>query len=116
MRKTIARRTVQSKQTIPHFYLTMPVEMDKALVLLDQLNASTPDQKITINDLIVKAAYSIDGGEWVPIFPDDGLFDSPSETISLPLPDLKPGTHVLMVRATDAAGNLGTGDLVISGR
>ena len=65
---------------------------------------------------IVKAAYSIDGGDWVPIFPDDGLFDSPSETITIPLPDLKPGTHVLMVRATDAAGNLGTGDLVITGR
>jgi hypothetical protein len=78
-----------------------------------------PKASVAIKDdltRIVKAAYSIDGGEWVPIFPDDGLFDSPSETISLPLPDLKPGTHVLMVRATDAAGNLGTGDLVISGR
>ena len=65
---------------------------------------------------IVKAAYALDGGEWVPIFPDDGLFDSPSESITIPLPDLNPGTHLLMVRATDAAGNLGTGDLVITGR
>ena len=59
---------------------------------------------------IVKAAYALDGGEWVPIFPDDGLFDTPSESITIPLPDLKPGTHILMVRATDAAGNLGTGE------
>ena len=65
---------------------------------------------------IVKAAYALDGGEWVPVFPDDGLFDTPAESITIPLPDLKPGTHVLMVRATDAAGNLGTGDLVITGR
>ena len=64
---------------------------------------------------IVKAAYALDGGEWVSIFPDDGLFDTPNESITIPLADLKPGTHVLMVRATDAAGNLGTGDLVISG-
>lgn len=64
---------------------------------------------------IVKAAYSLDGGDWVTIFPDDGLFDSPTETIALPLPDLKSGVHVLMVRATDAAGNVGTGDLVIAG-
>jgi pyruvate dehydrogenase E2 component (dihydrolipoamide acetyltransferase) len=55
MRRTIARRTVQSKQTIPHFYLVMPVEMDRAMRLLSDLNADTPDQKITINDLIVKA-------------------------------------------------------------
>jgi hypothetical protein len=64
---------------------------------------------------IVKAAYALDGGEWMPIFPDDGLFDTPNESITIPLPNLKPGTHVLMVRATDAAGNLGTGDLVITG-
>ncbi len=65
---------------------------------------------------IVKAAYALDGGEWVPVFPVDGLFDTPTESITIPLPDLKLGTHVLMVRATDAAGNLGTGDVVISGR
>ncbi len=62
---------------------------------------------------IARAAYALDGGDWVPIFPDDGLFDTPAESITIALPDLKPGTHVLMVRAFDAAGNLGTGDLVI---
>ena len=63
-----------------------------------------------------KAAYALDGGEFVPIFPDDGLFDTPRETITIKLPDLKPGTHVLMVRATDAAGNTGTGDAVLAVR
>lgn len=61
---------------------------------------------------LVKAAYALDGGEWVPIFPDDGLFDTPRETITIKLADLKPGTHVLTVRATDAAGNVGAGDTV----
>jgi len=81
--------------------------------------ASPGGATVTIKDeqtRIVKAAYALDGGEWVPIFPDDGLFDSPAETITVALPGLKPGTHVLMVRATDAAGNLGTGDLVKSAR
>jgi pyruvate dehydrogenase E2 component (dihydrolipoamide acetyltransferase) len=55
MRKAIARRTVQSKQQAPHFYLTMPVEMDRAMDLLGEVNANTPDRKITVNDLIVKA-------------------------------------------------------------
>ena len=59
---------------------------------------------------VVKADYALDGGPWTPLFPDDGLFDTLREQISLPLPDLKPGAHLLMVRATDAAGNVGSGD------
>lgn len=55
MRRAIARRTVQSKQTIPHIYLVMPIDMEKAMNLLAELNEQTPQQKITVNDLIVKA-------------------------------------------------------------
>jgi hypothetical protein len=65
---------------------------------------------------LVKAAYAVDSGEWVAVFPDDGLFDTPSETLTIRLGDLKPGTHVLMVRATDAAGNVGSGDALIEAR
>jgi hypothetical protein len=71
--------------------------------------------KVTLKDdltRLVKASYALDGGEWVAVFPDDGLFDTTAETITIPLKDLKPGTHVLTVRATDAAGNVGTGDAV----
>lgn len=62
---------------------------------------------------LVKAAYALDGGDWIPIFPSDGLYDSLEETIDVPLPDLKPGTHILMIRATDAAGNVGGGDGIL---
>ena len=55
MRRAIAKRTVQSKQTIPHFYLVMPVDMDRALDVLAQLNAQDPERRVTVNDLIVKA-------------------------------------------------------------
>ncbi|HEV3164959.1 MAG TPA: hypothetical protein VGZ22_13095, partial [Isosphaeraceae bacterium] len=61
---------------------------------------------------LVKASYALDGGDWIPVFPDDGLFDTPNEIITITLTDLKPGTHVLTVRATDAAGNVGAGDAV----
>jgi hypothetical protein len=61
---------------------------------------------------LVKASYSLDGGEWIPVFPTDGLFDSTEEALTITLADLKPGTHVLVVRATDAAGNVGAGDAV----
>jgi hypothetical protein len=65
---------------------------------------------------IVKAAYALDGGDWVPVFPDDGLFDTPNEAVTVSLPDLKPGSHIVMVRATDAAGNVGTGDALIEAK
>jgi pyruvate dehydrogenase E2 component (dihydrolipoamide acetyltransferase) len=55
MRKAIANRTVQSKQNVPHFYVTMVIAMDRALALLKELNADAPDGKITVNDIIVKA-------------------------------------------------------------
>jgi pyruvate dehydrogenase E2 component (dihydrolipoamide acetyltransferase) len=55
MRNAIARRTVLSKQTIPHFYMVMVIEMDRALALLKELNADATDGKVTVNDVIVKA-------------------------------------------------------------
>jgi pyruvate dehydrogenase E2 component (dihydrolipoamide acetyltransferase) len=57
IRKTIARRMVESKQQAPHFYITMAVDMAAAMALRQQLNALLPEnEKISANDLIVKAA------------------------------------------------------------
>lgn len=76
MRRAIARRTVQSKQSIPHFYLTIPVDMDRALDMLAQLNARTPDDRITVNDLVVKAcAVALER------FPDVNVSFTPEERI-----------------------------------
>ncbi len=56
MRQRIAARTVESKTTIPHFYLTSEIDMAAALDLRKQINSGLPDeQKVTVNDLIVKA-------------------------------------------------------------
>jgi pyruvate dehydrogenase E2 component (dihydrolipoamide acetyltransferase) len=57
MRRTIARRMTESKTTVPHFYVTTEVAMDEALALRKQINAKLDDEeKVTVNDLIVKAA------------------------------------------------------------
>ncbi len=57
MRQAIARRMVESKTTVPHFYVTSAIEMDALLALRKQINELLPDEeKVTINDLIVKAA------------------------------------------------------------
>ena len=55
MRKTIARRLAESKFTAPHFYLTMEIDMDKAIELRKMLN-DISDTKISFNDLVIKAA------------------------------------------------------------
>lgn len=57
---------------------------------------------------LVGAAYSIDSQAWNKIYPKDRLFDSSSESFLFDLKSLPKGTHVLMVRTVDAAGNIGT--------
>lgn len=55
MRKTIAKRLSESKYSAPHFYLTVDVNMDNTVSLRTQLNNVLP-QKISYNDIVVKAA------------------------------------------------------------
>jgi pyruvate dehydrogenase E2 component (dihydrolipoamide acetyltransferase) len=57
MRKVIARRMVESKQNVPHFYMTMDVEVDALLKLRAELNARpNADYKLSVNDFVIKAA------------------------------------------------------------
>jgi pyruvate dehydrogenase E2 component (dihydrolipoamide acetyltransferase) len=65
MRKTIAKRLQESKQTIPHFYVSVDCELDALLALRTQLNAGAPvaktekgdvpAYKISVNDMVIKA-------------------------------------------------------------
>ena len=61
MRKTIARRLTESKQTIPHFYVSVDCELDALLALREQLNKAAPVKddkpayKLSVNDMIIKA-------------------------------------------------------------
>ena len=65
IRKIIARRLVEAKTTIPHFYLTMDCRIDKLLALRADINAAAPVKKteageaplykLSVNDLVIKA-------------------------------------------------------------
>ena len=61
MRRTIAKRLTESKQTVPHFYLRTDITLDDLLDLRQQLNASAPKAgdgpawKISVNDMVVRA-------------------------------------------------------------
>jgi len=62
MRKIIAQRLVQAKQTIPHFYLTVECNLDRLLAAREQINAQAPKDKdgkvaykLSVNDFVIKA-------------------------------------------------------------
>ena len=56
MRKTIARRLTESKQQVPHFYLTVDCELDNLLATRKQLNEKAGDGvKISVNDFVIRA-------------------------------------------------------------
>jgi pyruvate dehydrogenase E2 component (dihydrolipoamide acetyltransferase) len=62
MRRTIATRLVQAKQTIPHFYLTADIDIGRLLSLREEANAAAPKDcdgdpafRLSVNDLIIKA-------------------------------------------------------------
>ncbi len=54
IRKVIAKRLTESKQTIPHFYLTVDCQIDALLALRAQFNEAQP-VKVSVNDLVIKA-------------------------------------------------------------
>ncbi|WP_415237736.1 pyruvate dehydrogenase complex dihydrolipoamide acetyltransferase [Sneathiella sp.] len=56
MRKTIAKRLTEAKQTIPHFYLTVECELDNLLSMRKDLNARGDDYKISVNDFVIRAS------------------------------------------------------------
>ena len=62
MRRTIARRLTEARQTVPQFYLTMDCELDALLAIREQANAAAPKDKdgkpaykISVNDMVIKA-------------------------------------------------------------
>jgi pyruvate dehydrogenase E2 component (dihydrolipoamide acetyltransferase) len=61
MRRTIARRLQESKQFVPHFYLTVDCDIDRLLKVREEINACAPKEgpgayKASVNDFVIKAA------------------------------------------------------------
>ncbi len=56
MRKVIAQRLQESKQTVPHFYLTIDCEIDAMLKVRKELNGRSDEYKLSVNDFVVRAS------------------------------------------------------------
>jgi pyruvate dehydrogenase E2 component (dihydrolipoamide acetyltransferase) len=110
MRKAIARRLTEAKSTIPHFYVSMDVEIDAMVALLNQLNAKAPKEGddaylITINDMVIKASAA--ALRRVPTvnaaWTDDGmaLFEDIDISVAVAIPD---GLITPIIRRADQKG------------
>jgi pyruvate dehydrogenase E2 component (dihydrolipoamide acetyltransferase) len=110
MRKVIAKRLLESKQTVPHFYLTVNVELDALLELRAKLNATSPKDgpgafKLSVNDLIIKACgvalrrHPNVNASWT----DEAIiqYDDVDISIAVAIPD---GLITPIVRKADALG------------
>lgn len=118
MRKTIARRLVESKQTVPHYQVTVEVDMDALLALRSQLNEQLASQgvKLSVNDFLVRAAalamyqHPFVNSRWHEKAPgSDGaaieVLPDVNVGVAIALPEEKGGGLVVAtVRAADRIG------------
>lgn len=70
------------------------------------------DARVAVG-IIATAEFSVDGGGWNLVFPEDGIADSDRETYSVSTPVLSTGEHVIGIRASDRDGNTGIAKAVV---
>jgi pyruvate dehydrogenase E2 component (dihydrolipoamide acetyltransferase) len=110
MRKVIARRLTEAKQTVPHFYVSVDIEIDALLKLRADLNAKTTKDgpgafKLSVNDLVIKAAAIT--LRRIPkvnaSYSDEGvvLYDDVDIAIAVSIPD---GLITPIIRKADQKG------------
>lgn len=117
MRRTIAKRLVESKQTVPHYQVTVAVRMDSLLALRGQLNEQLAGQgvKLSVNDFLVRACalamheHPFVNSRWVEKGPDDApaieILPEVNVGVAIALPTEKGGGLVVAtLRNADRAG------------
>jgi hypothetical protein len=99
---------------------TEPIEVDNSAPVVTAgtpqvsgTNAEVTFQAEDKTSIIRRAEYQLDGGEWKPVFPTDGIADARREEfkVSVTLPDRKP--HVIALRVFDANANVGSAQVGI---
>jgi hypothetical protein len=63
--------------------------------------------------MVKRAGFSVDGGDWQSVFPDDGIADSPRERFTIDQPLAGAGDHTISLRAFDGSGNIGSIRVVV---
>jgi hypothetical protein len=100
--------------------LSEPFDVDNTPPRIEEIKAQVQPSGIKVTfaasdsfSIIRDTAYAIDAGDWESIQPIDGVNDSQVEKYDLALPRPSTGEHSIVVRSTDAAGNTGSGKVVV---
>jgi pyruvate dehydrogenase E2 component (dihydrolipoamide acetyltransferase) len=110
VKRVTARRLTEAKQTVPHFYVSIDVELDALLQLRAQLNAHSPKEgsgafKLSVNDMLIKAcAVTLRRVPKVNAsFTEDGIFlyDDVDISVAVSIPD---GLITPIIRQADRKG------------
>ncbi len=80
----------------------------------DAATGTLSGRAIDSTSSIAELGYSVDGGDFYPLSPRDGVLDDLSEDFSVRLPRLSPGLHTVLVRTCDAAENATTAQILVS--
>jgi hypothetical protein len=103
-----ATDAVEIDNTPPSIKVTGPV-----------MNAQTAEVTFDVSDTtsrVVRGEYSVDGGQWLLIFPADGIADSSRESYKVSVAFDKPGEHVIAFRCADSSSNVGTSKVTMTAR
>ncbi|MFN4281921.1 MAG: pyruvate dehydrogenase complex dihydrolipoamide acetyltransferase [Alphaproteobacteria bacterium] len=90
MRKVIAKRLLESKQTVPHFYVSVDIDLDRLMDLRAEINAIDEKTKISVNDFAIRAAalalMKVPGAN--AAWSDEGahMFDSADISVAVSIP------------------------------
>jgi len=109
-------RAQPAERALSSGYDSVPLLIDNRKPMVRDLTARYPALQGTAQDdasPITQLEYAVDGGDWQPFSPGDGIADQLSEPFAVQLPRLTRGTHSVVVRATDSADNVGVADVVI---
>ena len=111
LRVTVSdRKTNPRDQALDDIHFSAPFLIDNLKPQIQGLEVKYPavsGRGVDSFSRIDEIAYQVDNGEWVMVFPTDGIFDSTTEAFTIKLPSLKPGPHTLAVRVADEGDNIG---------
>ncbi len=116
MRRTTPRDDALSGERVSASFVVCH-EAPHVTVKVTGIDGDQAVVEATATDSLVRltaASFAVTGKKWTNVFPTDGLFDSKTEAFQFKTESLKPGTYVLVLKVTDAAGNVGSGDVVFT--
>lgn len=108
--------SVAQDRVLSSTFVSPPLLVDNARPAVTGLHARLPTITGEASDAaspLTHIEFSVDGGPWQAVSPNDGLLDRRKEAFSFRVPHLTRGAHVVAVRAYDAANNLGVAELVV---